>query len=134
MDNSRPAAGDGGVGLLPGSASSATETPRAPDAIYGDWHEDIRASTDERQVFVPRSVALGPAWFRRTLHFGRDGSFSTLRLDPADAHYECAGTFSVVAKNELSARCKDPKTSQDIEFTIRILEARDDRLVVQMTP
>src|SRR5262245_44395724 len=113
----------------PGSGASpeATTPPgppgnvAAPDAIYGDWHEDHNASTEDRAVFVPRSVDLGPSHYRRTLSFGKDGSFSTLRLDPADAHYECKGTFTFLPPNKLAAQCLDPKTRKEIPVSIQIL-------------
>ena len=106
--------------------------PRAPEALFGDWHQDLKTSTDQRSIFVPRSVDLGPARFRRTLHFGRDGVFTMLRLDPGDAHYECTGTFAAVAADLLDAQCKDPKTQETFDVSIRILQASRDRLALQM--
>jgi hypothetical protein len=120
------------------SASAApTQAPGAwtpPDAIFGDWHEDQKASAEGRAVFVPSSVNLGISRFRRTLHLGRDKSFSTLQLDPADAHYECAGTFAVAGPNVLSAQCSDPKKKKAVKITLEILDTSKDRLVVKMTP
>lgn len=112
----------------PGSAQSAL------DAIYGDWHEDTHASVERRQVFVPKSIRLGASRYRQTLHFGRDGSFSTLRLDPSDAHYECPGTFTIAAPDELNATCKDRKSGKNITMKIKILDAKKDRLEVQISP
>ncbi len=112
--------------------ASTTGEVKPPEAIYGDWHEDFRKSTDQAQIFVPSSVELGPAHYRRTLKFGRDGSFATLVLDPADAHYECAGTFTATAADTLAAQCNDPKTKEIRKYAIRILEATRDRLAVQI--
>jgi hypothetical protein len=126
-----------GAGTSPTEAATPSGSPATLavlDAIYGDWHEDNNASTEDRAVFVPRSVPLGAAMFRRTLSFGRDGSFSTLRLDPADAHYECKGTFAAVAPDKLEAKCPDPKTREEIHFAIRIHEASKARLVLQIKP
>jgi hypothetical protein len=116
------------------NAGVAPSAPAVPEAIHGDWHEDQEASTEDRQVFVPRSVNLGPAHYRRTLSFGRDGSFSTLILDPADAHYECKGVVVVLAPNKLEGRCPNPKTGSELKIAIQILQASKDRLEVQMTP
>lgn len=127
------ACGSAGGNVAP-SADSVSNQLSAPDALYGDWHEDHEQSTDDRQVFVPMSVNLGPSHYRRTLHFGRDGTFSTLRLDPADAHYECPGTFIADAPNKLSAECKDPKSGETVRFTIALLEVQKERLVVKVTP
>jgi len=81
---------------------------------------------------VPQRVDLGPSHYRRTLHFGQDGSFSTLILDPADAHYECPGTFFAVTPDVLDAKCVDPRTHKSHQYVIRILEAAADRLVVRI--
>lgn len=131
------------VPAAPASAPAATAsavptqapgTWTPPDAVFGDWHEDQKASAEGRAVFVPRSVNLGMSRFRRTLHLDRNQGFSTLRLDAADAHYECAGTFAVAGPNVLSAQCTDPKKKEAVKITLEILEASKDRLVVKMTP
>ncbi|MDC3982013.1 hypothetical protein [Polyangium jinanense] len=101
--------------------------------IHGDWHEDRANSTEDRMVFVPQRVDLGPSRYRNTLHFGRDGSFSTLRLHPADAHYLCRGTFATLTERTLRAQCYDPLTRKTLVFDIQILETTEDRLVVRIS-
>lgn len=118
----------------PAEGLATADNPKPPEALYNDWHEDLNASTDERSVFVPKSVDLGPARFRPSLHFGRDGSFSTLRLDPADAHYECAGTFVAVSKDALEAQCRDPKKQEPVKISIQLLEVTAGKLTVKISP
>ena len=131
--DSAPSSGSNGIRAGAGpEGSSAPSAATLPEALFGDWHQVHERSPDERSIFVPRSVDLGFSRFRRTLHFGRDGSFSMLRLDPLDAHYECTGTFVAVAADVIAARCKDPKTRETLELSIRILEASPDRLTLLM--
>jgi hypothetical protein len=104
-----------------------------PETIYGDWHEDHANRTEDRKVFVPERIDLGPARYRQTLHFGRDGSFATLRLHPADGHYMCHGTFAALTERTLRAQCDDPETGTTPVFDIQILETTEDRLVVRIS-
>jgi hypothetical protein len=131
--DSAPSSSSNGIRAGRGPArSSAPPAAKLPEALFGDWQEDHQPSADERSIFVPLSVALGPARFRRTLHFGHDGTFSMLRLDPLDAHYECTGTFTAAAADVIAARCKDPETEEILDLSIRILEATPDRLTLKM--
>ena len=125
----------GSDGIRAGEASVRSIAPSAakpPEALFGDWQDIHDRSPNERTIFVPLSVDLGPSRFRRTLHFGRDGTFSMLRLDPGDAHYKCTGTFAAVAEDVIEARCKDPVTQETLDLSIRILEASPDRLTLKM--
>jgi hypothetical protein len=133
--DSAPSPGSNGIRAGEASARSiAPSTAKVPEALFGDWQDIHERSPDERTIFVPLSVDLAPSRFRRTLHFGRDGTFSMLRLDPADAHYRCTGTFALVAEDVIEALCKDPVTQEMLELSIRILEASPDRLTLRMPP
>jgi hypothetical protein len=115
------------------STTPLAQRSQAPREIYGSWHEDQRTEHPEGRVMVPTSVSLGPSSYRMALEFGSDGSFSTSRLHPADAHYTCKGSFVASSKTELVATCFDKLAQADISLTIRLVDVREARLVVHVT-
>lgn len=117
-----------------GAPSTNTPIGSHGDALYDDWQEDHDASTRDRAVFVPNSVDLPMARFRQTLHFGRDGSFSMLRLSEVDAHYDCPGTFVLVASDTIEAKCRDPETRESLKIGIHLIEVLPGKLTVKIGP
>lgn len=81
---------------------------------------------------VPISVDLGPARFRSSLTFGRDGSFAIRRLHPADAHYTCGGSFTTRSKTQLSARCFDKLKQGEVRFDIQLVSVAPERVVLRV--
>ncbi len=114
------------------SAAPGVAAVKVPPSLYGKWHEDITAGTEQSRVFVPATVELGFVRFRQTLEFHPEGSFTANVLAPIDAQYKCEGSFAMSTPRRIDAKCL--AEGKDTRFAYRLVEVKAGRLVLAPAP
>jgi Mucin-2 protein WxxW repeating region len=96
-------------------------TSLAWSALPQAWHENIDLRSGRIEDFVPQSVDVPITRFVASMIFGIDGSFSTLRLAPDDAHYWARGTWTR-SLDVITVSFVDPRTMQTLQQRYQVAE------------
>jgi hypothetical protein len=96
-------------------------TSLAWGALPQAWHENIDFLSGNIEHFVPQSVDVPITRFVAAVVFGADGSFSTLRIAPNDAHYWARGTWTR-SSEVITVNFVDPRTMQSLQERYQVAE------------